>query len=358
MSRRAVLFTGPDQPLEFVTAPDRNPCGAEVLVRVTCCTLCRSDLHTHAGRRIEPTPCVLGHEVVGLVEAFGPDAPQTDWASTPTTVGSRVTWSVVIGCGRCYFCREDLPQKCERLFKYGHVATTRGDPDSGGLAEFVTLWPNTAWFVVPDSLPDQVAAPANCSTATVAAVLNAAGSVGNRSVVVLGAGVLGLTACAMAQAGGAKVVLAVDPSPASRDRAKRFGATHVGEPGEAARSQVAELTSGRGADVVLELAGTGPSVLSAIDLIRTGGVVILAGTVTPTAALPLDPERLVRRMTTLRGVHNYHPRDLATALEFLAGPGQQFPFVELVGAEFPLAQVREAFAAAHASPGVRIAVVP
>jgi threonine dehydrogenase-like Zn-dependent dehydrogenase len=188
--------------------------------------------------------------------------------------------------------------------------------------------------------------------------MGAAGSVANRTVVVLGAGVLGLTACAMAQANGAKVVLAVDPSPASRDRARRFGATHAVEPGEAARSQVAELTSGRGADVVLELAGTGPSVQSAIDLIRTGGVVILAGTVTPTAALPLDPERLVRRMTTLRGVHNYHPRDLAAALKFLAGSGRQFPFSELVGSVFPLDQACEAFAAAHASHGIRIAVVP
>lgn len=358
MTRRAVLFSGSDQPLEIVAVPVREPRGAEILVRVTCCTLCRSDLHTHAGRRVEPTPCVLGHEVVGRVEAFGPDAPRADWAGTPAGVGSRVTWAVAVGCGDCFFCREDLPQKCERLFKYGHVATSRERPDSGGLADVLTLRPKTAWFVVPDEIPDRVAAPANCSTATAAAVLGAAGPVAGRSVVVHGAGVLGLTACAMARANGAKVVLAVDPSPLSRERAWRFGATQVAEPGESTPSQVAGLTFGRGADVVLELAGTAMSVESAIEVVRTGGVVVLVGTVTPTAAVPLDPERFVRRMITIRGVHNYHPRDLATALAFLAGPGQRFPFAELVDTEFPLTQVGEAFTVAHANPGIRIAVVP
>jgi hypothetical protein len=71
-----------------------------------------------------------------------------------------------------------------------------------------------------------------------------------------------------------------------------------------------------------------------------------------------DPEHVVRRMLTIRGVHNYHPRDLEAALTFLAGPGLSFPFESLAAAEFPLEQAEQALAHAHSHPGVRIAVVP
>ena len=73
---RAVVFTGPGRPLELVRFPAPEPRGAEVVVRMTTCTLCRSDLHTHAGRRAEPTPSVLGHEVVGRIEDEYPRHPQ------------------------------------------------------------------------------------------------------------------------------------------------------------------------------------------------------------------------------------------------------------------------------------------
>jgi alcohol dehydrogenase len=106
------------------------------------------------------------------------------------------------------------------------------------------------------------------------------------------------------------------------------------------------------------LAGVAQSVESALALARNGGTVVLAGTVAPVGNIGLDPEDVVRRMLTIRGVHNYHPRDLAAALVFLAGPGHNFPWQTLIVAEYPLGKVEEAFADAHARPGVRVAVVP
>ncbi len=85
---------------------------------------------------------------------------------------------------------------------------------------------------------------------------------------------------------------------------------------------------------------------------------LLAGTVAPVGEVGFDPEAVVRRWLTIRGVHNYHPRDLATALAFLAGPGRDFSWRSLVAATFPLKQADQAFVAAHAQPGVRVAVVP
>ncbi len=356
---RAIVFTGHGKPLEMLRSPTPEPRGAEVLVRVSCCTLCRSDLHTHGGRRREPTPCVLGHEIVGRIEAFGPAAGRQDAAGVPLEVGSRVSWAVAVGCGSCFFCAEDLPQKCERPYKYGHHRLDPDRPLGGGLADYVVLVPGTVYYRVPDALADPVAAPANCATATVAALLRYGGPVAGRTVLVLGAGVLGVTACAMAQAAGARAVLVSDPVPGCRQRALQFGATHAlpAEPEQLADG-VRAVTGGRGADLVLELAGAAQTVQAGLALVRIGGTLVLAGTVAPVGELRFDPEAVVRRLLTIRGVHNYHPQDLATALDFLAGPGRDFPWRSLVVAEYPLEQAEQAFAAAHANPGVRVAVVP
>jgi alcohol dehydrogenase len=356
---RSILFHGPGRPLERVSFPDPRPQGEEWLVRVTCCTLCRSDLHTHAGRRTEPTPAVLGHEIVGRVEAFGPDAARADLRGDAVTAGDRVTWSLTVGCGRCFFCASDLPQKCARLFKYGHARATPERPLGGGLADHILLSPGTATLRVPDGVSDRVAAPANCATATAVAVLRHGGPVAGRTVLVLGAGALGVTACALARSAGAGAVLAVDPEPLCRQRALSFGATEAlaADPARLA-ARVGEVTEGRGADLVLELAGTSASVQAGLALVRTGGVLVLAGTVAPVGTVALDPEAVVRRLLTVRGVHNYAPRDLETALAFLAGPGRSFPFETLVGREYPLEDAEQAFAHAHAHPGTRVAVVP
>src|SRR5262249_10589967 len=151
-------------------------------VRITCCSLCRSDLHTYAGRRVEATPTVLGHEIVGRIEAFGPNAQHADYRGQPAEAGTRITWAIAVGCGRCFFCLDDLPQKCEQPYKYGHVRAEIEQPLGGGLAEHAVLVPGTAWFRVPDEIPDRVAALANCAAATVAALLRYAGPVTGRSV--------------------------------------------------------------------------------------------------------------------------------------------------------------------------------
>ena len=353
-----VVFTGAGKPMERMRLGDLTPRGAELRVRVTCCTLCRSDLHTHSGRRIEPTPTVLGHEIVGRIEEFGPDAPRVDGNGEPLHMGDRVSWAVAVGCGDCFFCREDLPQKCERPFKYGHVRLDEQRPLGGGLSEHILLAPGTTCYRVPDVLPDSVAASANCATATAAALLRYAGPMAGRSVLVFGAGVLGLTACAMARTSDASVVMASDPVASCRERARTFGATLALDARAALPEEVRSLTQGRGADVVLELAGAAASAQAALTSARVGGTILLAGTVAPVGTIAFDPEAAVRRMLTIRGVHNYHPRDLGTALAFLAGPGRDFPWQSLIAAEYALDEAEAAFASAHQQPGVRVAVVP
>jgi alcohol dehydrogenase len=335
------------------------PREGEILVRVVYCSLCRSDLHSHAGRRSVATPTILGHEIVGRIEAFGPSTSQFDFSGRPATIGDRITWSITIGCGACYFCLNDLPQKCQALFKYGHEPILPERALGGGLADFVVLLPRTNWLKLPDTIPDSVAVLANCAVATAAAVLRNAGSVAQKRVLVTGAGVLGTVACAMARAAGAAQVLVVDPDATCRERATNFGATHVfNSDGHDLLQAVIDATDGIGADAVLELAGTTPSAQAALALVRTGGMVVLAGTVADCEPISLDPQSIVRCMITLRGIHNYHPRDLQSAVEFLAERGDQFPFDKLVVQTYSLDQIEQAFRHAHSTPGQRVAVVP
>ncbi len=352
---RAVVFPGPGQPLEVRTFPVPSPSRGEILVRVAACTLCGSDLHSLEGRRPVPVPTILGHEMIGRIEAFGPDAPQSDLAGRPLRLGDRVSWGVAASCGRCYFCRHDLSQKCESLVKYGHEPLRPGKELLGGLAEHCLLVRGSAIMRLPASLSPAVACPASCATATVAAALEKAGELAGARVLVVGAGMLGVTACAMARTRGAAEVLCLDIDAQRRERAVAFGATRLAEP--AGLSQVvAAASEGRGVDVLLEMSGSPEAFDNAFPAVRTGGCFVLVGSVFPARPVSLPLEQLVRRHLSLHGIHNYAPRHLQAAVDFLEG-ASDYPLAELVRDWIPLDKLPDALAGGiAASGGLRLGV--
>jgi alcohol dehydrogenase len=351
---RFAVFQAPNHPLELRRAVVPRPQAGELLVEIICCTLCGSDLHTYQGRRSSPRPTILGHEIVGRVLQLG------DQYSGTIERGERVTWSLCSSCGECFYCRQGIPQKCVQLFKYGHQALDQG-PLSGGLASHCILRPGTAVYRVPESLRDEEACPANCATATVMAALRAAGCVQGRHVLVFGAGMLGLTAAAAARVAGAVSVIVTDPDRRRVQLAEQFGATHAIHASDSVTplaNAIAEATGGHGADVVLEFSGATAAVRSGIAHCRIGGCLILVGSVFPTETIPLEPLRLVQRLLTLRGVHNYTPADLAAGLDFLAAQRHIYNFASLVEAEFSLEEADEAFRFAVTRRPIRVAVRP
>ena len=213
--------------------------------------------------------------------------------------------------------------------------------------------PGTAIVRVPEALTDVAAAPASCAVATAAAIVRTAGDVRGRTVVVLGAGMVGLAVASLAVAGGASFVGIVDPRGDRLERAARA------VPGCRTATGAAEMpTDGAdGADVVVEAGGSRASVVAAIDLVATGGTCVLAGTVSPVGTVPFDPERIVRRQASIHGVHNYVPGDLVAALAHLAGTNGA-PLAALVGPVFPLARVHEALAVAESGSALRVVVTP
>ena len=312
---RAVVFMGAGCPLEIGQFAVPEPRTGEVLVRVTCCTLCRSDLHTHAGRRTEPTPIVLGHEIVGQVEAFRADGARVDASGLPLRIGDRVSWAVAVGCGFVLLLRrEELPQKCERPYKYGHQRLTPERPLGGD-------WPTMSYLCQEqpvsgfgrDPRPGGGVSQLWAGDSGGPVPVQRAGRRTNHPHPGRGHSRSDGMCDGSRPPGGAVVVS--DPDPALRNRAYNFGATHaLSADAEEIATAIRDVTQGRGADLVLELAGVeDAAVTTALASARTGGAVILAGTVAPIGSVGFDPEQVVRRMLSIRGVHNYHPRDLATA---------------------------------------------
>ncbi|REJ70350.1 MAG: alcohol dehydrogenase [Planctomycetota bacterium] len=357
----AAVFTATGEPLRLEHYPLPTLSAGEVLVRITCCTICGSDVHTYEGRRTTPVPTILGHEIMGTVAELPPGEAVTDVAGHPLAVGDRITWSIAANCGDCFFCEHEIPPKCEKLFKYGHEAIDDVHPLSGGLAEYCHLAAGTPIVRVPAELPDAVACPANCATATVAGALRV-GNVGPGKVTLIqGAGMLGLSAIAMARWRGATEVIACDIDPERLELAPQFGATKcvlVQNSIDELTEVVAETTGGRGVDVAIELSGAPSSVAAGLKLLRIGGTYVLIGSVYPAADVPVSAEWVVRRWLNIHGVHNYLPEDLATAIEFLTSEHARYPLAELVTATFPLESAEEAFAHTIRERAHRVAVVP
>lgn len=350
---RAAVFVAPGQPLALREFAAPEPRGGELLVRVTACTLCASDLHTFHGRRPGAAPSILGHEILGTIAAFGPEAPRQDHRGQRLREGDRITWTLAASCGGCFFCARRLPQKCRTLHKYGHEPLRPGRELSGGLAEHCLLEPGTALFRVADALADGEACPANCATATVAAALRAAGELRGAQALVLGAGMLGTTAVAMGASRGAEVT-ACDAVPARAERARQFGAARAATP---ASLPDLRANDGHGFDVCLDFTGAPEAFEAAFPRVRAGGRYVCVGNVCPQRPVAINLEDVVRRHVDLRGVYNYGPDDLADALAFLES-NRAYPLASMVGAWFPLERANDAFLAAADPAMLRVGVRP
>ena len=358
----AAVFQGPGRPSELVEYPLRPPSRGEVLVRVLLSTVCGSDVHAWAGRRSLPTPAILGHEIVGVIEALGSDAPR-DLLGRPLAREQRVTWTEYIACGRCVPCAQlALPQKCAHGRKYGHESALRPPHLLGGFGRFCYLLPGTGIVLVPEELTDEEVAPVNCGVATMAAVIEAAAIEPDDTVVVLGAGLLGLYGVAMARGQGPAHVAAIDTVAARRSLARRFGADDALDPADLEPDGPARRTLDRsrrgGADVVIETAGVAAALADGLRLLRPGGRLVTAGLVVPGSIVTLDASEIVRRCATIRGVHNYAPHHLVAALDFVREQRGRLPLGALVDMRFPLEAVDAALVAAAERRALRPAVVP
>ena len=354
------LFHGAGQPFELCERKIATPNIGEVLVRVSLATICGSDLHTLAGRRTAPTPCVLGHEAVGRV-AYPTQV--RDAYGEPLHEGDRVTWSLMAACGTCRYCNErNLPQKCERLFKYGHAQSLPPYSFNGGFGEQICLRPGTAIYRIPDAVSDLEAAPLNCALATVLGGLATLAPTGGSSAVVQGAGMLGIYAACCLRERGFENVVCVDRVAERLCLAETFGATHTFNLSEDSAVEIGEtlydLTGGRGLDFALEVSGVAAALVNSLDWLGIGGSCLTLGYVFPGADVTVDAHKIVTKCLTVRGNHNYHPSMLEDALRFVEETRERYPFEDLVGAVYPLEEIDAAFDRAMQGDLIRVGIDP
>ncbi len=297
-SRTSVLHGTHD--LRWETRTVAAPGPREVRVRVRRIGVCGSDVHYYTHGRIGPfvveAPLVLGHEVMGVVEAVGEGV-------TRVGVGDRVALEPGVPCRRCAYCKRGEYNLCPRMT---FMATP---PVDGALGEYV-LWPDDFVFPLPDTLSDDAGALLEPLAVGVWAARKGGVGPGDR-VAVFGAGPIGCTTIQAARAAGATTIIAVDLEDFRLDLARRVGATHTVNARTAdVLAVIRDLTradlplSHAGVDVAFETAGSLPTTRLTLAAPRPGGRAVLVG-LPPDPEVSLDIVSAASREVTLRGVFRY-----------------------------------------------------
>ena len=360
---KAAVMTAANKDLEIIEYPLPAVESGCILVRVTCCTICGSDLHTWLGRRSGPVPSILGHEIVGKIAELGSGVTH-DSGDRLLKVGDRITWTIMDNCGKCRNCREKgLMMKCRSLKKYGHDSCEDSPHFSGGFAEYCYITPGTCVIKVPDDLTDEVVAPANCALSTVVAAWEAIEIKPFENVLIMGAGALGFYAAALAKHYGCRRIIVTDVVDHRLDFIKRFGATDTLNTSGMTDEQVVEAVraltdGGSGVDGALEVAGVSALIPIGMKCLRIGGRFVEVGNSSPGADFTYDACDVVWRQLTLKGIHNYDTKHLQMAVDFLSMTQDIFPFKDIVTHRVSLEDTTRGMRIAETGEAIRVAVLP
>jgi threonine dehydrogenase-like Zn-dependent dehydrogenase len=273
---------------EEVPAPEAGP--AEVLVAVRACGICGSDVHGMDGStgRRRP-PIIMGHEAAGVIASVGNGV--TGWAA-----GDRVTFDSTIYCGHCEFCRRGLINLCDNRRVLG--VSCEDYRQNGAFAELVAV-PQHILYRLPDGLAFEHAALVEPFAIALHAIRRTPPEL-NDTVVVVGAGMIGLALVqALSQTGCGRLVV-VDVAGDRLALATKCGATSIiNSSTEDASAVILQLTHGLGADLAFEAVGVSATVDLALRCLRKGGAATLIGNVTPKIEFPL--QTAVTRELTIYG---------------------------------------------------------
>lgn len=334
----------------------------EVLIEISLATVCGSDVHTWLGHRPFPTPCVMGHEMIGKIVRIGKHVTH-DFIGKKLVVGDRVVWSMTASCGSCYFCKiANLPQKCTQLFKYGHMCSDKPPHLSGGYAKYVKLVKGSYIFKISEDLSDKEVTPLMCAGATITSGLDAVNFTHCDYVIVQGCGALGLYACAFSKELGAKNVIAIDMIEERLMLAKEFGADVVINPNKEndVVSAILKLTENRGADYVIEVTGSSTVISDGIKFLRIGGTYVLLGVIYPGNTVTIDCSDVITKCLHISGRHNYAATHLKTAINLVLKSKKKYPYEKIVGPTFPFTKIglEDAFRTLNAKKSIRPAIMP
>lgn len=348
---KAAVVEVPSGAFQLHDLRDPEPGPGEVLLRIAGCGVCHTDLHIHDGSVPFPFPAVLGHEVSGTVVAVGAGVDHV-------ALGDPVVGAFIMPCGGCGMCRVNREELCENFFAHNRLngtlydGTTRlfersGTPVSmysmGGLAEYAVM-PALGVAAIPSGAPLADSAILGCAFLTAYGALVHVGELAEgATVVVLGAGGVGLSTVAVAKALGAGRIIAVDLSADRLEAAAKLGATETVLGGvENPVTAVRDLTDGAGADLVLEVIGNPATFRQATEMVADGGRCVMVGIAAAGRTAEIEITRLVRRKIQLLGSFGGRPRSDLAHLGALVEAGRIDPSA-LISSRFTLADAGHAY---------------
>jgi S-(hydroxymethyl)glutathione dehydrogenase/alcohol dehydrogenase len=357
---KALVLNAIGRGFEFEDVDIGTPMGREVLVDVKAAGLCHTDL-LFATHDIVPTPAVLGHEVAGIVAAVGPDVTQIH-------IGDHVVGSLAQSCGACARCLSGRPFQCKypestlrrptdapRLTRNG-VGLFQGF-GLGGFAERALIHENQL-AVVPENLPFPQAALLGCGVVTGAgSILNTANVSAGDTVVIFGAGGVGLNAVSGARIAGASRIIVIDIKTMRLDEAKRFGATDVIDSTKTKPVEgVRDLLAG-GADHVFDFVGLKSVADQGLAMLGVGGGLYLAGVTKPDVEFGVNIFNAIGGQKRVQGVNfgsTNAKRDIPMYAElYLQG---RMNLDDLVSRTISLREVNEGYAALKDGSLTRVVV--
>jgi len=322
-------------PLQEIALPTPVPTGTQVLLAVTHCGVCHSDLHVWEGRydlgggrvmnlkdRGVTLPLAMGHEIVGRVLAAGPDAP-------PVELGARRIVYPWVGCGVCAACTADEDNMCQTPRSIGIF-------QNGGYATHV-LAPHPRHLVDPGTLDPALAATYACSGITVfSAVRKVMPLPPDEPLVLIGAGGLGLSALALLKALGHRNSIVVDISAEKRAAALAAGAAQVVDGGGEGVTARIVAAAGGPVGAIIDLVNGSASAASAFEALRKGGKLVQVGLFGGELRLPLP--LMAMRALTVQGSFVGSVKDLRELVAL--AQGGSMPGLPLT--EVPMPQASEA----------------
>ena len=327
----------------------------DVLVRIEATGICHSDVSVFNGTLGGRMPVVLGHEGAGTVIEAGGQV-------TRVKVGDRVVLAAIPSCGSCWHCARAEPNLCEQASKIRKPPFLDGDravEGASGLGTFTDALVLDERIVVPvqTDLGSDLLSLIGCAVITgTGTTLNIATVRAGTSVLVIGAGGIGLSAIQGARAQGAFPIVAIDPSAGALVAASASGATHTSAPGPDTVGELRELTQGRGFDVVVECVGNADTFDTAFKLSRRGAEIVLVGVGPRDIMMPVPLVDVVLSGKKLLGcvyggtsVYRDIPRYVAMAERGL------LDFEALVGRRITLADTPAALVSNH-GPGRTVIV--
>ncbi len=364
-SFKAAVLHGHGEPLQVEDIQLTQVKDTDVLVRIKAAGLCHTDLEVIEGQLKTPLPIVLGHEAAGVVESVG-------HAVQGVKPGDHVVLSWNPHCGHCFYCDRDLPILCETYLREGTRSKhfdgeARLHKDGSDLHQLMFLGAFAEFCVVPSHcaipvskrIPFEAACLIGCGVMTgVGAALNVAKIGYGDTVVVIGCGAVGLSAIQGARLAGAGQIIAADRVPGKLALALECGATHTADVSTIDVAKLArDVTAGRGADAVLESAGSEAGFRLSAEAVRPGGEIVWLGKTDVNADVSfrwgaLMQEKRIRR-SSYGGARP--ARDFPLLAEaYLSG---QLRLDPMITSRIGLHEINEGFAALKAGNAIRSVVV-